>query len=160
MKLLMWHCSELKSRDIRRSTRPRGIRSLIGRPQTVKFANVLAAFVCVEEGDTAETTAAACEEILRLGRQIRRRKVVVVPFAHLSGNLMADSERAQELIALLGERLTEAGARVATNSFGYHKRFELHYVAKGHPGSVAFRDVMAGTPSARPDEPDVTAASS
>lgn len=148
MKLLIWHCSSLSSRDIRKSSRPRGIRELAGRPTTVKFTDVLVAFACVENGDTAETMAAGGAEILRLSEQIGRREVVVVPFAHLSNQLMTDSELAQELINALADDLDDLGLKVTKNSFGYHKQFELHYVAKGYPGSVAFRDVTVGNANA------------
>lgn len=149
MKLLIWHCSSLCSRDLRKSSRPRGIRELVGRPTSVKFTDVLVAFTCVENGDTAETMAAGGAEILRLSEQIGRREVVVVPFAHLSSDLMADSELAQGLINVLAEDLDGLGMKVTTNSFGYHKQFELHYVAKGYPGSVAFRDVTVGNVNAQ-----------
>ncbi len=144
MKLLMWHCSRLSSKDIRRSSRPRGIRELTDDPTEVTFSDVLVAFVCVEQGDTKATVERACGEILRQSEQIGRRELVVVPFAHLSSELMTDSREAQDIIASLAMRLEESGLDVTTNSFGYHKQFELHYVAKGYPGSVAFRDVSQG----------------
>lgn len=149
MKLLIWHCSSLQSRDIRKSSRPRGIRELVGRPTTVKFTDVLVIFACVEKGDTAETMVEGGTEILRLSEQIGRHEVVVVPFAHLSSELMIDSEQAQALINVLAENLDRLGLKVTTSSFGYHKQFELHYVAKGYPGSVAFRDVTTGKADAQ-----------
>lgn len=141
MKLLMWHCSTLSSMDIRRSSRPQGIKNLAGDPTTVTFSDVLVTFVCVEEGDTGGTAERACGEILRQSEQIGRRDLVLVPFAHLSNRLMTDSQRAQDIIVALATRMEGAGLEVTTNSFGYHKQFELHYKAKGYPGSVAFRDV-------------------
>lgn len=141
MKLLMWHCSTLRSTDIRRSSRPRSIRNLLSKPTTVAFSDVLVAFVCVEEHDDEETVERAAGEVLRQGKQIGRRDLVIVPFAHLSNRLMTESLEAQSLIAALGARLESAGLTVTTNSFGYHKEFELHYKAKGYPGSVAFRSV-------------------
>jgi hypothetical protein len=144
MKLLMWHCDTLSSKDIRKSSRPRGIRELTGDPTTVTFSDVLVAFVCVEQGDTEGTVERACGEILRQSEQIGRPNLVVVPFAHLSNKLMTDSEGAQDIIAALAARLEGSGLDVTTNSFGYHKQFELHYKAKGYPGSVAFRDVNGG----------------
>jgi threonyl-tRNA synthetase len=141
MKLLMWHCSTLSSKDIRKSNRPQGIRELTGDPTKVTFSDVLVAFICVERDDSEATVGKACEEILRQSENIGRRNLVVVPFAHLSNKLMTDSEEAQSVIAALSTRLEGSGLDVTTNSFGYHKQFELHYVAKGYPGSVAFRDV-------------------
>jgi threonyl-tRNA synthetase len=141
MKLLMWHCSTLRSTDIRRSSRPGSIRNLLSRPTTVAFSDVLVAFACVEEHDDEDTVARAAGEVLRQGKQIGRRDVVIVPFAHLSNRLMTDSVEAQALIVALGACLEDVGLSVSTNSFGYHKKFELHYKAKGYPGSVAFRSI-------------------
>jgi threonyl-tRNA synthetase len=141
MKLLMWHCSFLESRDIRRSNRPRGIGRLLARPVRTRYKNVLAAFVCVEEEDDVTTVDAAKLEITRLSDQFKQRDVVIVPFAHLSSRLMRDSAQARELIIVLADELAGAGLTVQTNSFGFHKEFELHYKAKGHPGSVAFREI-------------------
>jgi threonyl-tRNA synthetase len=141
MRLLMWHCTSLASRDIRRSTRPASIRRLLARPVRVKYSNVLAIFVCVEEGDSEATIPRAAQEVIKHSQLLKQDKIVVVPFAHLSSNIMTDSVRARELIIVLADELAGARLSVETNSFGFHKVFELHFKAKGHAGSVAFRDI-------------------
>jgi threonyl-tRNA synthetase len=141
MKLLMWHCSSLASRDVRRSTRPTAIRRLLTRPVQTTYSDVLAVFACVEEGDSAATIPAAAREVAIHSKLLKQNNIVVVPFAHLSSNIMTDSTRARELIIVFADELSGAGLSVQTNSFGFHKEFELHFKARGHPGAVAFRDV-------------------
>jgi threonyl-tRNA synthetase len=141
MKLLIWHCSKLASRDVRRSSRPRGISESVDAPRSESFVDVLAAFACVESGDDEQSVEAAAREIAKLGRQVHCRDVVIVPFAHLSRDLMTDSRRAAGMLERIAGELKRDGWQTAVNSFGYHKEFELHFVAKGHPGAVAYREV-------------------
>lgn len=145
MKLLMWHCTTVSYRDVRRSSRPEGIGSLTSKPTTESFSDVLAAFVCVERGDTEQTAAAGAWEVQQLGEQIACTDVVIVPFAHLSSDLMTDSSEAYSLLLGVARRLRDLGLSVVLTSFGYHKEFELHFRAMGHPGAVAFRDIARGS---------------
>ena len=141
MKLLIWHCATLSSRDVRRSNRPRGISSIRAKRTKAEFSNVLAAFVCIEEQDDESTVAAARVEIVELFHLNHAASVVVVPFAHLSNKLKVDSKAALSLIESLASQLAGTDEfPVATNSFGFHKEFALAFHAHGHPGSVAFRE--------------------
>lgn len=144
----MWHCTRLSSRDVRKSSRPEGIAEVVDAPVAQTFSEVLAAFVCIERLDSESTVPSAVHEISLVGDLVICRDVVIVPFAHLSSDLMKDSPRARNLLALIAEGLESEGMTAALTSFGYHKEFELDYHAKGHPGAVAFRDV----PSLRSDD--------
>ncbi|HEX5712266.1 MAG TPA: threonyl-tRNA synthetase editing domain-containing protein [Solirubrobacterales bacterium] len=150
MKLLVWHCSHLSYRDRRPSNRPAGVGQLVADAVEESFVDVLVAFVCVEEGDTGEQTDGAVGEILKLSDQMKRREVVLVPFAHLSSCLMTDSATAQELLRGISSGLDGAGITTALTSFGYHKDFELHFAAKGHAAAVAFRDIPASPRASEP----------
>lgn len=93
----------------------------------------------MEEFDSASVVIEAADAVLAaLGRLGREKPVVLVPFAHLS-SLLARPENARVLLADLARELRERQVEVALTSFGYHKEFELHYRAAGHPGSVSFR---------------------
>jgi hypothetical protein len=64
---------------------------------------------------------------------------------HWSSDLMLDSRRVAELIDELGLVLEQNEFHVVTTSFDYHKTFELHFRAKGHPAAaVVFRPVSLG----------------
>jgi threonyl-tRNA synthetase len=141
MRLLLWHCATLGSRDVRRSNRPPGIDSISGNPTTERFNDVLAAFVCVEGEDSAATADKGAEEIVALSRQLACERVAIVPFAHLTSSLMTDSKLARTLIEQVADAVEASGLTTKLTSFGFHKEFELHFVAKGHPGAVAFRQI-------------------
>jgi threonyl-tRNA synthetase len=141
MRLLIWHCSSLSSRDIRRSNRPAGIGALLADASEQSFSEVLAAFVCIERHDSEATTGEAAKEIGALAKQLACTHVVLVPFAHLSAELMTESTRALELLVALDGELARAELQSTLTSFGFHKEFELHFRAKGHPGAVAFREL-------------------
>jgi len=141
MRLLIWHCSSLSSRDIRKSNRPAGIGGLVAEAREQSFSEVLAVFVCVEQRDAEQTTGEAAQEISKLAEQLACNDIVLVPFAHLSAELMTESARALELLTALDQELAQASLQSILTSFGFHKEFELHFRAKGHPGAVAFRQL-------------------
>lgn len=139
MKLLEWHCEELKYVDTIPSNRPSGITEVIGEKIASSFSNVLAVFTCIEDGDSEDEVLEAVESVLSaLERLGGNREVVIIPFAHLSSNL-APPKVATELLSRLISCLSEQGIKTHFVSFGYHKDFELRYRGHGHPGSVSFR---------------------
>jgi hypothetical protein len=102
---------------------------------------VLAVLVCVQQSDTLGTADTAATEVAKLADVLRPPGVAIVPFAHLATDLMQESRRATEIISELAVILRRFGLEVAMTSFGYHKDFEFHLAALGHPSAVAFRDV-------------------
>jgi len=141
MKLLLFHCSRVASKDLRRSNRPKGIES--GAPAGRSFSDVLLTFVCVEPWDGEGAIEQAKSTILNHLRIIRRDHVVITPFAHLSNHL-ANSKQANLVIDALQKSLQTTVNLVDVLSFGFHKdfRFALSDVSVfGHPGSVAFRRI-------------------
>ena len=140
MRLLLWHCAELSYVDRQASSRPTGIGELVQPPQSGHWRDVLAVFVCVEAGDSAWHARASLQYILEALRRIGRREVVLVPFAHLSPDTAAPEEALPAIESLAALCRSE---RIETSlaSFGYNKGFSLSYEAKGHPGSVGYREV-------------------
>jgi threonyl-tRNA synthetase len=141
MKLLCWHCDFLGYQDRQRSNRPEGISDVVEAPGHGTFEDVLAVFVCVERTDSGSQVPRAVSTIESLAAQIGRKHIVLVPFAHLSGQL-AEPKVAKDLLTDLECRLAKAGLEVSSISFGYHKDLELRlFRSVAHPGSVAFRDI-------------------
>jgi threonyl-tRNA synthetase len=141
MRLLMFHCSKIGARDLRRSNRPKGVVS--SQAGSKSFSDVLLVFVSVEKWDGDREIEEAGAAITAHLRMIRRDHVVVTPFAHLTVNL-AESHRALSMVDGLEKILLRTTNRVDTLSFGFHKefRFALSEVSiYGHPGSVAFRRI-------------------
>ena len=145
MKLLTWHCAELRYVDKVPSTRPQGIEAATGRKSEGSFSDVVAAFACVEEGDGVAEVQSAAESVVSIVQMLGpKRDVVLIPFAHLSSKL-ASPDASSGLLGSLASLLTARSITVHRVSFGYHKEFELHYKAYGHPGSVAYRSFPGGS---------------
>jgi threonyl-tRNA synthetase len=140
MRLLLWHCTHLSYTDMRHSTRPGDVADVVEPPQSVSWEDVLATFVCVESGDAVEQIEGAASAIAEALDRLGRRQVVVVPFAHLSSRLASPAAAVGALQDLVS-RCRTRDIPVALASFGYHKRFRLSFEAKGHPGSVGYREL-------------------
>jgi hypothetical protein len=139
MRLLAWHCKELRYSDISPSDRPAGIRSVVGPKIAATFSNVLAVFTCIEQPDTKKEISAGANGVSSILQTLGGRlQVVVVPFAHLSSNL-ATPPHAVELLEHFVSALEELGIETSRTSFGYHKDFELYFRGYGHPASVCYR---------------------
>lgn len=140
MRLLIWHCAQLSYTDERPSTRPPGIHTRPPTAEARSHDDVLLVFTTIEEGDSPSTALSAIEEVRRTLAMVGPRPVVVMPFAHLSRNL-APVDDARQAISRIVSELRREGLDVEQASFGFHKSFELSYVAHGHPGSVAYREM-------------------
>jgi threonyl-tRNA synthetase len=141
MKLLLWDCKFLRFKDKRPSSRPEGIKHFLKTRSEGQFENVLSVFVCVEENDNKLHVQKGVEEILKILNMLKsKRTVIIIPFVHLSSHI-ASPQIALSLINELASQLRMHALNVDMISFGYHKDFELHFIGRGHPGSVAFRDL-------------------
>jgi threonyl-tRNA synthetase len=147
MRLLMWHCRSLRSRDVKRSDRPQGIAAVASDPVTQTFSDVLAVFTCIESKDSEETVARAADEVRLIADDVGCQDIVIVPFAHLSSDVMVDDPaRAKALVDEVGDAIAQLGFHMTMTSFGFHKEFELHFVAKEHELAVTFRNVPPRAP--------------
>lgn len=100
---------------------------------------MLAVFTCVERDDDLREVEEAAEEIHNMIQVVKStRRVVIVPFVHLSESI-APPEKAIMILHQLDSKLRSLNLNVDTISFGYHKGFEFHYRSYGHPTAVAFR---------------------
>ena len=125
--------------DKRVSNRPVGIRETLKARSRGEFRNALAVFSCIERDDTENEVTDADGEVCRIMQSLgSARKIVIVPFVHLSDNI-APPEKAVFILDALQSRLRFRGFDVSSISFGYHKTFELHFKAYGHPLAVAYR---------------------
>jgi threonyl-tRNA synthetase len=108
-----------------------------------KAEEVLVAFLTVEkedEGQIAESSAAAVEEILATAEKLSVKNVMLYPYAHLSSTI-AGPAYARKALELIGESLREQGFEVTTSPFGWYKAFVLS--CKGHPLAESFREIGA-----------------
>jgi hypothetical protein len=157
MKILLWHCSELRYVDTKISTRPLGIHRFRPPLASDHFTDVLVAFVCVESPDSTDAAEAAAYEIAALADMVRPKNgIVIVPFAHLSSDL-ADPQTARSVIGRVAGKLGDNTPKVPVASFGTHKNFYLQsFLAYGHAGSVAFREIPVPTKHGQHPDPKST----
>jgi threonyl-tRNA synthetase len=141
MKLLVWDCKFVRFKDKRPSSRPTGIKQILKGKSEGEFANTLLVFVCIEADDDKLLIQDAVDEIHKILDMLKyKRDITIVPFAHLSSSI-AFPPKAIFLINELEEQLKTLNVNVNTVSFGYHKDFELHFIGRGHPCSVAYREL-------------------
>lgn len=127
---------------MRRSKRPLGI--IPNSKVSQEFSNSLAAFVCVETwDDKSEYISNAVKIIVDHLNMIKRERVVIIPFAHLSVYL-ASFKIATKVLNNICKKLQSEGFEIGRSSFGYHKKFSVvlkNAIIFGHPGSVAYRRI-------------------
>lgn len=141
MKLLVWDCKFVRFKDRRPSSRPKGIKQVLKAKREGEFNNTLLVFVCVETDDDMSLIHDAIDEICKILEMFKyKRNITIVPFVHLSSTI-APPPKAMSLINELEEQIKKLNVNVNTVSFGYHKDFELHFVGRGHPCSVAYREL-------------------
>jgi len=77
-------------------------------------------------------------DIKSISEQIKTKKIVLYPYAHLSKDL-GSPETAMEILSSLEKNLKKSGFEVFRAPFGYYKSLELK--VKGHPLSELSREI-------------------
>ena len=99
--------------------------------------NCILALVTAEKGDDIATaTTSLAKEITKFCKEVGTRKVVVLPFAHLSNNLL-DSESAISEMKIIEEKLA-GQCEVIRAHFGSSKELLIHLY--DHPGNARYRE--------------------
>ncbi|MDI6859383.1 MAG: threonine--tRNA ligase [Methanocellales archaeon] len=105
-----------------------------------RMEEVLAAFVAVESADEADPRGVAnqaAEEIKKVADQVRTKKVMIYPYAHLSSDL-SSPKVAVEVLQRTEETL-KSHLEVMRAPFGWYKAFKIS--CKGHPLSELSRTI-------------------
>ncbi len=105
------------------------------------FEDVLVCFVCAEEADEADVpriASKAADEVRDVASQVKERRILLYPYAHLSPSL-AHPAKAQEILAALKEEVRSRDLDVHRSPFGWYKSFDI--ACKGHPLSELSREV-------------------
>ena len=124
----------------------KALKSLPDVPEARRRGRVeeaLVAFVSAEkrdEGDPGGAARAAAQNVDEIARQVRTKRVVLYPYAHLSSSL-AGPEGAQAVLTALEADLAGRGYEVHASPFGYYKSFKVS--VKGHPLSELSREIVA-----------------
>ena len=102
-----------------------------------RIEEALVVLISVEPGDeqVIDESIAQIEEV---ADQLKARRVVLYPWAHLSSNL-EKPEKALEVLKRMEEILKNRGYEVYRAPFGWYKKFAIS--VKGHPLSELSREV-------------------
>jgi threonyl-tRNA synthetase len=108
-----------------------------------RLEEALCAFIAVEkwdEDDILAVVAEGAEQIAKVAEQVKTKRIMLYPYAHLSSQLSSPSA-AVEILKGMDEALREK-YEVARAPFGWYKAFKLS--CKGHPLSELSRSIRLG----------------
>ncbi len=92
--------------------------------------DALVLFVSVEKGDTPEIAKKAIDDASAFMATLKRKRLVIYPYAHLSNNLESP-QLAFEILQHMRNFAADKGLEVFSSAFGWNKRWTL--AIKGHP---------------------------
>jgi hypothetical protein len=139
MKVLLLHCKNYRTAVGELATRPKDITpETISEDEKVFSAqDCVVALITAENGDDPHLVSTQCAaEIISMVKDVKRKKVVLLPFAHLSSNLASTKDSLTVLETIQDE--VEKEYTVDRGHFGSHK--ELLLDTYGHAGNVRFRE--------------------
>jgi threonyl-tRNA synthetase len=126
MKILQLDCDSISYELIK----PEASVYEESKEKKATIEDTLALLVSVEKGDDNSVVDKAIEEVTRQMAQLKRRRLVVYPFAHLSRDL-AEPKSAMAIINYMAEKATASNLEVKKAPFGWNKK--LSVAIKGHP---------------------------
>ncbi len=136
MKALLLHCKNYRIKIGTLANRPKDVRpEPVVEPEQSQ-EDCVVALITAENGDTQGKLKALGKDITKMTEDVGRRSVVILPFAHLSNNLL-ESSAAIELLEQLRQDLSK-DFDVKRSHFGSHKEFMIDVF--GHPGNVRYRE--------------------
>lgn len=135
LRILEFHCSSF-SYEVKRGTSV----AEEPEPRSEDLEDVLVCFTCFEkkdEGRSDELMERFVERIKVDISRIKCKKVLILPYAHLSKSL-GSPKLAKDFFNKLRYRLVEEEIDVHKSPFGWYKAFRLDCI--GHPLAEAYRE--------------------
>ena len=117
-----------------------------------RFEEVLVVLTAVEKRDEAEprnTAAALAEEVQKVAKDVKVKRIVLYPYVHLISD-PAKPSVAKEVLEQAEALLKKAGYEAAHAPFGYYKQFVIS--VKGHPLAELSREIGAVPGTAKIEE--------
>ena len=140
MQLLLIHSDYIEFEAKRRTP----VAEDVGEEEKAgRMEEALCAFIAVEkidEEDVSALVAAGGKEIASVAEQVKTKRIMLYPYAHLSSSLSSPAA-AVEVLRGLQEALQDE-YEVARAPFGWYKAFRLS--CKGHPLSELSRSIRVG----------------
>lgn len=127
MRIITLHCDYIKFKPLKKAIKnPEELKDLDEK----EMSDPLVVLTAVEKGDNDKTVEELIGSIVKTAGEVKTKKIVLYPYAHLSSNL-SDPATALEYLVEAESALRKCGFEVIRAPFGYYKTFELK--VKGHP---------------------------
>ncbi|MCD6226279.1 MAG: threonine--tRNA ligase [Candidatus Aenigmarchaeota archaeon] len=140
MKMLLIHSDYLKYKPTKKALK--NIKDV--DKKELKFENALVVFACSERSDEKNIkriVEKSVKEIENKLNEVKAKKIVIYPYAHLSSDL-AKPYVAEKVLKELGKELEKRKLPYHISPFGWYKSFEIKCI--GHPLSEAFKEITIG----------------
>ncbi len=145
MRLLMIHADHFSFEVTEKTSVAAYEGELAEGQERGEVREALVAFVAVEKADEAdvkEVAGRAAREVRAVAEKLGTTRVMLYPYAHLSGDL-AKPRVATKVMDNLASSLTKTGAlEIHRAPFGYYKAFDVR--CKGHPLSELAMTIRPG----------------
>ncbi len=144
MRILQLHCDHIEYTPTKKE-----IQSAedIENPETVRFEEIVVAFIAIEDGDDSSVAQNAISQIKNSMEQIGCKKLLVYPYAHLSSNL-AKPSIAMTLLKEMEENASDL--EVSHSPFGWTKSYNVK--VKGHPLAESFKVITKDSTDSKNNE--------
>ena len=139
MKLLSLHCDYIKYEALKKALKTAELEK--GQEGKHEIKDPLVILTAVEKGDSLSSVKVYVDNIKDIASQVKAKKIVLYPYAHLSSNL-ASPDIAVQVLQEAEKQLKAEKFEVTRAPFGYYKEFELK--CKGHPLSELSREIKSG----------------
>jgi threonyl-tRNA synthetase len=139
VKLLLVHSDFIEYKATKKALK--AAPELAPGEEAGRMEECLCAFVSVEKADEQgleSAVAKAAKEIVAVADQVKTKRVMLYPYAHLSSSLASPATAQQALPAL--KAALPADYEVKQSPFGWYKAFSIS--CKGHPLSELSRHVL------------------
>ncbi len=137
MRIITLHCDYIRFKPVKKAIKnPEQLSDM--NEKEVK--DTLVVLTAVEQGDNDKTVKELTEAVKKTADDVKTKKIVLYPYAHLSSKL-ADPTTALEYLVEAEHTLKKEGFSVIRAPFGYYKEFELK--CKGHPLSELSKEFKA-----------------
>jgi len=103
-----------------------------------RLDDVVVLFTCVEEGDNESVAKQAIDEVKDALQNLKAKKILIYPYAHLSSNL-AKPSTALAILKAMEKHAKGLGIETYRSPFGWNKQFTLSI--KGHPLAEQLREI-------------------
>lgn len=139
MKCILFSTERIEFRRGSPSNRPRSIVPESAAGETGVYSDLVVAFLCIEDNDTDVDAGALADDICAYGTQLGRR-VLLVPFVHLTSQPCLSPERRAQLWRIIEAHLKLQNLLHARLADGYDRALIARWETKDHKCGVAFRD--------------------